>query len=569
MTFFHSRFHLWIRMGALLLALLILTSVAPVTAMAETYPYPKLLEYEDLDRSFNQLAKSKILPEYRAYVLTAIKYHIEAKRPTDYNTTDYRVAKNLLKAFNANADGNVIFFFDGCSINLKDSTPCLNGFMKDGKRYNRSAVCVVVQLNENGRPEIVFATCNASTIADNLRMKSINNGNDISITRDGIYSLKTTNHRDRFVTPHEYYAAMNIVIPLESSVRIPDLDNTEKGTYYDRATGIDIHSRGSYELVDNDTRTYNSTGCFNIGSTMCDAEYKEFMRVTTGVTDPKAQQFTSGVTTSMGYTAGSDLGVVVVDHSNYKTQLAIITGNDNPDTKTAKTGAEIAAMITDRSEQWHEDIMARIAEETPADAGNCDVVFLIDGSSSMSQKNFKMMADAAKEIVNEANSLGKNWSFAVVPFGQTFEFQKVNSWDLGFYSLEENILSVLDNLDKPRGATYLADTLRYVESALDERNSSEKVIILMSDGTANGMKSGISQYNVQGDYTTEMNAFYNEALRLMDEKGYQFYTMGVHIFWEDNGEPVLQALASHNGTTYQRLESLDTMDLDFVDKIGI
>ena len=72
-----------------LLLLSVLTSFAPVSAANSDYPYPSLLDYSDLETSFNTLARDKILSPYQNYILTAIKYHIES------STGNYRVAKNL------------------------------------------------------------------------------------------------------------------------------------------------------------------------------------------------------------------------------------------------------------------------------------------------------------------------------------------------------------------------------------------------------------------------------------------------------------------------------------------
>jgi len=87
-------------------------------------------------------------------------------------------------------------------------------------------------------------------------------------------------------------------------------------------------------------------------------------------------QLSSYTATSMGYHQGDYCGVAIVDHSCYKEWLAVIVGDDNPNTSTAKTGEYIAKMILGsvqntgtyptvkyNSEVWHQDILDRIDEE--------------------------------------------------------------------------------------------------------------------------------------------------------------------------------------------------------------
>lgn len=318
-----------------ILTVLVIIASVTVFAAAEDYPYPSLVNYADLEYSFNSLARSKILPDYRDYVLNAIKYHIESSE------SSYRVAKNLLRLYNANEDGNVVFFFDGCSINLDGATTTFSGYMKNGNRYNTSAVCIVLKANASGRPEIVYATADASTMADNVRDSSLNNNTDVSITKDGMYNIRTFNHMG--------YAALNVVIPSGCSLRCP-----KSGTSYDStASGIDIHSRGGYSSDVLTSSTYSSTGCFNVGKYKSKndfADYNDFIYAVTGVSNARSVTYPSN-----GVSQYLTVGIAIVDRSCYKTQLATIFGNDN--TSGGLTGAQIAEKITEKSAAWHEAVM--------------------------------------------------------------------------------------------------------------------------------------------------------------------------------------------------------------------
>lgn len=335
------------RVLSLLMVILMVIGLVPVlstTAKAEdSYPYPKLLDYTKLDETFASTAKDKFLSEDLAdYALAAIKYHIES------STGEYRVAKNLLQLYNT-IDGNVVFFFDGCSKNLEGATATFSGYSKNGKRYNTSAVCIVVRADKNGHAYVAYATQNASTMADNVRNASLNGGTPVSITRDGIYNISAVNHQGK-------YAALNINTYSNSGVRC----STSKASYVSQGSGINIHSKGySYAYLTDSTRS--STGCFNIGKTYGDDEYNSFMKAVTGQSNAINSTFSSS-TTSLGVKNGSTVGITIIDRSNYKENLKTIYGDDK--VSGGWTKEKIADTITSNSKQWHEDIVNNTSKES-------------------------------------------------------------------------------------------------------------------------------------------------------------------------------------------------------------
>ena len=311
------------------------------------YPYPGLLDYTDLDSSFDVVASDKILPQYRDYVLNALKHHIES------DEEGYRVAKNLMHAYKENEDGNVVFFFDGCSINLDEASITFSGYSKNGQRYNTSAVCIVVQKNDSGRAEIVYATANASTMADNVRRETLNSPkNSVPIVKDGVYNITSVNHPSQS-TPD--YAALNI--NSASVIRCSSKGNTGTLTSNENtASGINIHARGYADsALTNDT--YSSTGCFNIGLGYNEdnyADYNAFMEAVSGVTNARHNYNTP---------EGHVWGIVIVDRSNYKSSLETIYGDDN--CSSGWTKEQIVQAITEGSEQWHEGIIERGSDLIP------------------------------------------------------------------------------------------------------------------------------------------------------------------------------------------------------------
>ncbi len=324
-------------------------SAFPVSALSSGYPYPDLLDYSALDSSFNNIAKSKILPQYREYVLEAIKYHIESPNG------DYRTAKNLLSLYDS-PDGNVVFFFDGCSNNLDGASYTSSGYIKNGSRYNTSAVCIVVRLNNRGIPEIVYAS-EASTMADNVRNATLNGGTPPSILIDGIYNIKLFNHMG--------YAAFQIETKVNSGVRCC----TYKSSYLSQGSGIDIHARGRYSSSALTSSTYSSTGCFNVGkhnSAYDYSDYNEFIRAATGFAGARANgskgDYPYQFPTAYGYRKLNDYaGIVIVDRSNYHDALKTIFGNDSDfGISGGWSAAQIADSITENSTVWHNEIVQRI-----------------------------------------------------------------------------------------------------------------------------------------------------------------------------------------------------------------
>ena len=310
-------------------------------SLLSEYPYPALLDYSYLESSFSSKAKSKILPMYQNYVLNAIKYHIES------STKEYRVAKNLLQLYNAGQDGTVLFFFDGCSVNLDGATYGFSGYNKNGKRYNTSAVCIVLQLNSLGKPEIVYA----------------NGGTDVSITKDGIYNILTTNHKG--------YAALNLQITTGASLRCPKSGKSYSAT----ASGINIHAR-SFSSDAITTSTYSSTGCFNVGTHKSQndhTDYNNFIYSVTGVSNARSNSYPSN-----GVSSGLYKGIAIVDRSNYKAQLATIFGNDT----SGYTGSEIASIITEASMPWNSALNGSIATPTLPSEPTGVTAVAIDGNSA-------------------------------------------------------------------------------------------------------------------------------------------------------------------------------------------
>lgn len=331
------------RFMALALTLLLLTSLCTPVKAASGYTYTAL------DQSFMKVAADKILPQYRAYVLNAIHYHIESS--TDIS--------NMLKPLSGSTKyGNLIFYFDGVSTNLTGATYAFSGYMKNGSRYNTSAVCLVVRLNSSGQPEVVFAA-EGSTIPDNVRDASLNSGTAVPITKDGIYPIRLFNHKG--------YAAFNIVVPSNSALRCSGDGGSKRATYVSKGEGIDIHTRKSEfsntALSETDTA---SLGCFLVGkhSTKYDyTEYNSFIKITTGYSPARSTTsdacYNYSTPTSYGFYLYDTAGKVIIDRSNYATAMKTIYGNDSDfGISGGMTADGIVSTLLAASNTWHKAIAA-------------------------------------------------------------------------------------------------------------------------------------------------------------------------------------------------------------------
>ncbi len=249
-------------------------------------------------------------PARAEYINTMMKYHIQS------STDNYRIAANNLEQ-----GRSVVFFFDGCSDNVDSAT------YGDYTKYHLSAYCAVVQ-KVNGVLTVVYESENCSTIPDNPRNVSLNEGTAVPTVLDGVYNIVSTNHNGR-------YAALHIQ---DNGGSVPAIRCTSSTSYISTSNAINIHARSSFSNTPQNgvsSSSYSSTGCFNVG--LIDntwSEYNKFINSLFGISNAIiTTPYSGGSWTKC--TSGIDKGVVIVDRSQYKTQLAAIYGGDNSHSASA------------------------------------------------------------------------------------------------------------------------------------------------------------------------------------------------------------------------------------------
>ena len=293
-----------------------------------------------LEKTFENLASPQLIDSHKDYVLKAIKYHIE----------------NRYDVFSALRNGKcAIFIFDGTNIHLMGGTIVENGYIKEGKLYDRSATCIVVKRNENNAYEVIYASV-ASTTADYVRGTN-ENGKGRPVIVDGTYGIITINHSSGGKTPP--YAALT-----PQNFNVIRCTDTLSTYATGDGNGINIHARQNSFISPN--YSANSTGCVTIGDQIYDynLQYSNFIKLVTGLSK-NAIYFTGSTPPNVNTFSKSELnknvGVMIMDRSCYVDSLPTIFGDDSQsggiEYDDIATGEDIARDITRESIKWRKNIM--------------------------------------------------------------------------------------------------------------------------------------------------------------------------------------------------------------------
>ncbi len=269
-----------------------------------------------------QGVKSTIISnKYHAtYVDVMMRYHLLSE------TNNHRVERNL-------KDGkSIVFFFDGCSDNVDDKT------YSDYSKYRLASYCAVIQLKD-GVPTVVYESENNSTLPDNPRNPETNEGDPVPTVLDGIYNIQSINHGGS-------YAALWVE---DDGTQVPVMRCTETTNYVSTSKYINIHARTQWSGAPVDGITpdsYSSAGCFNVGK-VSDRfkDYNNFIELILGVKNARKPDWNNAKCESY-----IDHGLVIVDRSHYKEQLAqIYKGNAN-------NGDEIATKLIENTTKLQKEI---------------------------------------------------------------------------------------------------------------------------------------------------------------------------------------------------------------------
>lgn len=153
-----------------------------------------------------------------------------------------------------------VFLFEGCSDNMDDPE------LADLSYYRVGAVCIVVKLDDEGEPNIVYFNENCSTIPDRPLEYGAWSFEDFGYVGpaticDGTYELYSVKHGGAYEALH-----------LRDSVQDGEISAVymfEEGSITAEASQINIHTRTSNHTA---SRGMWSAGCILVG----DGEYRQF-----------------------------------------------------------------------------------------------------------------------------------------------------------------------------------------------------------------------------------------------------------------------------------------------------
>ena len=208
-------------------------------------------------------------------------------------------------------------------------------------------------------------------------------------------------------------------------------------------------------------------------------------------------------------------------------------------------------------------------EELPSDAPSRDIVLILDGSGSMSNSEFSMTKQAAEAFAEQVMVDNSNTNIAVMSFGSSNRLFKINESDSGFYNTLADVKAAIEKGSRDSGSTYMADAMLFAEDLLSDSKADRQIIMLMSDGAAYGASSEAQSYGTDGPfYDYDANIAYNVAKHLVDDNGYDIYTLGFGLYAGGAEEQLLKEIAKLNGCTYQAVSKIEDLIFGFKENAG-
>lgn len=268
-------------------------------------------------------------------------------RGTDRRTyvemmTDYYMRTNV-QVRDALQEGLcAMFLFEGCSDNLDDET------LADLSYYRVSAICLVIRLNKEGEPYIVYFNRNCSTIPDRPLEYGAWELEEAGVVgpatvRDGTYELYSVKHMGAYEALH--------IRDSEEDGEIPAVYMTPEGFVATDADCINIHTRTTNHTS---RRGMWSAGCMLVG----DGDYVQFSEMMDSTYYTLYDEFS----------VGQKVGVVTVDRQKMRSKLFALYRNwDAVDTileESRKTLPENYIALCTESEAAPENEALRTVRET-------------------------------------------------------------------------------------------------------------------------------------------------------------------------------------------------------------
>lgn len=254
---------------------LILALLLPAVPQAEAYEMGQAYR-KDLSTWIQN-------PERREYVEMMLDHYIR---------TDTMVQQALEGGFSA------VFLFDGCSDNMDDPV------LRDLSYYRVTGICIVIKLDAQGEPRMIYFNDNASTIPDRpleygtWALPEVGEVGPATIC-DGTYQIYSVRHKGKYEALHvrtEYRDALVDAVYM-----------TPGGYVTSRASEINVHTRTNNHTNGTEGTVMWSAGCPLVG----DGDSWEFWKLV------QATYYTTYDT----FELDNFLGTLTVDRQALKEEL--------------------------------------------------------------------------------------------------------------------------------------------------------------------------------------------------------------------------------------------------------
>ena len=340
-------------LSILLTAVLLLSAVPP--GLVDT-----ALAAETLDCTVG-VAAGKINPAYTGYVNRAMRYYI----------------RNVSALSNVPDGQSILFFFEGVSA---VASPNYKADDYTQSAVRNAAVCLAVKF-VNGTPEIYYCEDQCSTFPDMpLEFSYKGNGYSPSTIYDGIYKVRLDNHLSG---SKEDYAALtldmsNNYLTGAKTNAFYLCDNDKRGTGKPFTNSQITSGNRSYQIHGHagKTATQSNSYRWSVGCILAGATYGEFSALMAGITGDSSLS-SAGKPPLLSEGQKRDFGYVVIDRSQYTTQLQEVYTGSGSYTKNGTT-AYYNITSADAQDAIHELCRGSLGidfgggtTEDVIDSGNC------------------------------------------------------------------------------------------------------------------------------------------------------------------------------------------------------
>lgn len=320
------------------------------------------------------------------YIRSRERRHYAESMLSYYLQENMTIRKTLADGYSA------VFFFEGCSDNMDDI------MLSDLSYYRVSAVCIVVRLNKQGRPEVVYFNDDCSTLPDRpleygaWRLEGVGKVGPATVC-DGTYELYSVYHAGA-------YEALHMRTTYENDT-IAAIYMTPDGFTPSAANAINIHTRTGNHIIE---KAMWSAGCLLVG----DGEWIDFANLIVSTYYSRYGRFR----------VDQKVGCVTINRFLLKDEMYDLYKNkDAVDTLLVASQCELPEIYLQRCTQQQE------FEEKTVEATQPTALMSLPCSNSVDARSIPVtqleQGDRVDICGSTVNTKGQLW-YAVSFFGENY-----------------------------------------------------------------------------------------------------------------------------------------------------